>query len=181
MGFTCFLNRVRTRENMAWAAGFFDGEGSFWSNVRNDASDGVRAITASVTNTDRELLDKFQSIVGLGKVRGPYQEQRGNRQPVYRWSVGGHRAVQAVGAMMWEWLGTYKRQRWAEALTTWRAGVRPNAIELKRAQTHCKWGHPLSGDNLRFNGRQRMCRTCDRRRSAESKARKRAREAGSGS
>lgn len=46
------------------------------------------------------------------------------------------------------------------------------AVAHKRAATHCKWGHPLSGENLRIwpkpNGRpQRMCVLCGRRRSRE--------------
>ena len=41
------------------------------------------------------------------------------------------------------------------------------AAAKKRAQTHCKRGHPLFGDNLRLNIRkngwlQRVCRTCER-------------------
>lgn len=32
------------------------------------------------------------------------------------------------------------------------------------AQTHCIHGHALSGDNLRFNGGKRVCRTCNAQR-----------------
>jgi hypothetical protein len=41
------------------------------------------------------------------------------------------------------------------------------AVQIKRAQTHCKRGHPFAGDNvhLRSSGR-RTCRSCDRDRSA---------------
>lgn len=35
------------------------------------------------------------------------------------------------------------------------------AWALLRTKTHCKNGHPLSGENLRMN-RQRVCRTCER-------------------
>lgn len=34
--------------------------------------------------------------------------------------------------------------------------------EKKRAQTHCKRGHPLSGDNLYVNSGRRVCRRCSR-------------------
>lgn len=34
-------------------------------------------------------------------------------------------------------------------------------------KTHCKWGHPFSGDNLHATTKQRVCRACaDRRRKA---------------
>src|SRR6516225_906459 len=41
-------------------------------------------------------------------------------------------------------------------------GVGP--LAEKARQTHCRLGHPLSGDNLRLrrNGRSRECKTCQR-------------------
>jgi len=41
----------------------------------------------------------------------------------------------------------------------------------KRAQTHCKRGHPLSGDNLRLKGKRRMCIACHRIKTNESRQR----------
>lgn len=32
--------------------------------------------------------------------------------------------------------------------------------EQRKAQTHCKHGHPLSGDNLYLHNNQRLCRIC---------------------
>jgi len=47
--------------------------------------------------------------------------------------------------------------------------------ELKRAQTHCKYNHPLSGNNLAFSRRgQRRCRACRTIHSREYKRRRRA-------
>jgi hypothetical protein len=34
--------------------------------------------------------------------------------------------------------------------------------QIKKAQTHCKRGHPLSGDNVRVSQGKRICRTCCR-------------------
>ena len=45
------------------------------------------------------------------------------------------------------------------------------------AQTHCKNGHPLSGDNLLATKRQRACRACQRERSRRHYARHKAKEA----
>lgn len=41
-------------------------------------------------------------------------------------------------------------------------------------KTHCKYGHPLNGENLLVTARQRSCRACSRRRNAEYRARHRA-------
>lgn len=53
---------------------------------------------------------------------------------------------------------------------TWEGGA-----AFQRDKTHCPYGHPYSGDNLRIakNGR-RCCRECERRYSREHEARKRA-------
>lgn len=55
-------------EEIAWAAGFFEGEGSFFRNLRPPRKDGSRAFysRASVTQKDRSLLERFQRIVGFG-------------------------------------------------------------------------------------------------------------------
>jgi len=46
--------------------------------------------------------------------------------------------------------------------------------EKRAALTHCKYGHPLSGENIRWGkGRERVCRACDNRRSEEYRKRKR--------
>lgn len=39
-------------------------------------------------------------------------------------------------------------------------------------KTHCKHGHPLSGENLIITKKQRTCRACARRRNQEYEARK---------
>lgn len=42
-----------------------------------------------------------------------------------------------------------------------------NGIHNNARKTHCKHGHPLSGDNLIETSRGRACRACARRRNAE--------------
>jgi hypothetical protein len=45
--------------------------------------------------------------------------------------------------------------------------IRHLANEAKRNQTHCKRGHPLSGENLYYTSHgSRGCRTCNRLRKA---------------
>lgn len=40
------------------------------------------------------------------------------------------------------------------------------------SKTHCKWGHPFSGPNLRVTAKQRVCRACVDRRRTEHAERK---------
>lgn len=112
-----------SRENLAWAAGFFDAEGCFSSTPRT-------GVSASITQTDRELLDRFRQAVGIGKIYGPYktpQPDRYRRKPHYFYKAQGRERVQGLLAMMWTWLGTTKRQQ---------------ALDRLEWPTTCKRGHP---------------------------------------
>lgn len=54
-------------------------------------------------------------------------------------------------------------------------GVDPPTARANTAKTHCKRGHELAGDNLLINYRgERQCRACSRLRTAECKARRKA-------
>ena len=95
------------REELAWAAGFFDGEGCFsW------ATKG-RFGCAVIAQTDRAALDRFQAAVAsIGKTYGPYaQRQRDGWNRKHRWSYRVHRReeVQAVAALLWFKLGAIRR------------------------------------------------------------------------
>jgi hypothetical protein len=46
-----------------------------------------------------------------------------------------------------------------------------NSVGIKHRQTHCIYGHPLSGDNLYMTKRgNRMCKTCSVQRTRDSRA-----------
>lgn len=111
------------RENLAWAAGFFDAEGCFSTTARV-------GVSASITQTDRELLDRFRATLGTGKVYGPYQtapSDRFPRKPHYFYKAHGRERVQALLAMMWIWLGSTKKHQ---------------ALERLDWPTTCRRGHP---------------------------------------
>jgi hypothetical protein len=115
-----FRNSLRLR--LAWAAGFFDAEGCFSSTARV-------GVSASITQTDRELLDRFQSIVGCGKIYGPYATHASDRylrKPHYFFKAHGRERVQALLAMLWIWLGAAKKLQ---------------AIERLDWTTTCRMGH----------------------------------------
>ena len=113
------------REELAWAAGFFDGEGCF--SYTEKARYGV----ATITQADIRPLDRFKTAVRVGNVYGPYDKKypgRMSKQP--QWIYRAHRRehVQAVAALLWFKLSPVKRQ---QAL-----GV------LARYWNSCRRGHP---------------------------------------
>jgi hypothetical protein len=99
------------REELAWAAGFFDGEGSpyFAKNVR----------TAGITigQTDREVLDRFVKSVQLGKVTGPYGPYGSGKKPIFYIRIVSHWQTQHIAAALWPWLGTEKKEQFVKVLS----------------------------------------------------------------
>jgi hypothetical protein len=131
---------VPDREELAWAAGFFDGEGCFSFSVAG------RYVCVSLSQTDREPLDRFKAAVGIGRVLGPYDFRKNDRwvrKPQYVYRVNGYERVQAIAALLWSWLGSVKRQQAIHALN--------GEYELRGSLT-CQKGHE--------KGRGKGCPTC---------------------
>src|SRR5256885_5089388 len=98
------------RHELAWAAGFFDGEG--WAN-RVD-----RGVQARINQADPdgvpELLLKFQRIVGVGRIAGPDLEP--GRIDLYHWVVSSRADVTRVADLIGPWLCEIKRAQFEHAL-----------------------------------------------------------------
>lgn len=119
------VSGVTTTEELAWAAGFFDGEGCVFLTKPTDRSN--LRIRLSISQVDRECLDRFRSaILGLGRVNGPYAVKGRpstkifSKQPQHRYSLDGFEKVQAAVTLLWSWLGSAKRFQATIALLTWR-------------------------------------------------------------
>jgi hypothetical protein len=123
------------REKLAWAAGFFDGEGCFsWSK-------SSRSMCVSIAQAHTGVLERFRDAVGIGRLYGPYRRGPSDlgRSPLYFYRAQGQEQVQAVAAMLWFKLGGAKRQQAAAVVARW-----PRT---------CHRGHPLVR-------RQGACPTC---------------------
>lgn len=88
-----------SRENIAWVAGLFEGEGSIRQSDRP---------YFEITQVDRESLDKAFSIFPFGRVYGPYNNKKG-RQAYHRWIVCKFEHVQAIMAAIWPWLSNRRK------------------------------------------------------------------------
>lgn len=75
---------------LAYLAGFFDGEGSlgFWRSGR-----GYRHFRMGMCNTNREILDLFQAVLGGSIVHKPLGKL--GRKQQWHWSVCGDAAWDA--------------------------------------------------------------------------------------
>lgn len=115
------------REKLAWAAGFFDGEGT--TGCRKAYSKEYTRLDGSVANyessniaiqisqVDRSNLERFyDAIGGLGSIEGPYKDKRENASPIHMWRASGTNTVQSIIESMWPWLGEAKRKQAENAL-----------------------------------------------------------------
>ena len=98
------------RHELAWAAGFFDGEG--WANA---AGRGVQSrINQSDSDGVPDVLTRFQHVIGLGRIHGPVREE--GRLDLYYWDATSRGDVEAVANAIWPWLGDVKRAEFVTAL-----------------------------------------------------------------
>ena len=102
------MNEIKiNRESLAWAAGFFDGEGSV--SFTGDRLNRYPLIT--IQQNDPEVLYRFRDAVAfLGVVHGPYSRRDGGN-PFYNYQVSSFEKVQAVIAMLWPFLSVIKKSQ----------------------------------------------------------------------
>ena len=102
------------REELAWAAGFFDGEGH--TTVYPDKGKYLQ-IKIQIAQIDRQVLDRFQNaVLGLGYINGPYYSKQSNKKPEYRFCAGSFEHVQAIIAMLYGFLSPVKQEQCLQVL-----------------------------------------------------------------
>jgi len=111
------MNRTLNREELAWAAGFFDGEGnthyqSSLSKRPKDKGRNSRTIRVNITQlySNLEVLSRFHVAVGkIGHFNGPIRL-------AMTYNATSFEEAQAVIAMLWKFLSSKKRAQAREAL-----------------------------------------------------------------
>lgn len=110
---------VINREGLAWVAGLMDGEAHFRLNFNHDKPTSKRKYSVPqlvISQIDRQILDKTQSILQLGKVYGPYKTKKEHHSPFYTFQVAGFEKFQAMLALVWLWLSPVKRNQAKQVL-----------------------------------------------------------------
>jgi hypothetical protein len=142
------------REEVAWAAGLFEGEGCWSWNART-GSPG-----ASMKSTDEDVLRKFVRIVGVGGVHGPHI---GTGKPIWGWNVNSFQQVQHLACLFWVHLGDRRKEKLCERLTQSVGHI------ATRYRTSCPKGHLYSPENTYYTrgvtryGKEfvhKVCREC---------------------
>lgn len=120
---------------LAWAAGFFDGEGCTTANGNPTKFGKAVTVRMSVAQVEIEPLLRFACAVGYGAVRGPYMS-KGNKQPHFQWNVSGAECCFVLDRL-WPYLGVSKMRqalskidRYDEYLELKRFHQNPNKVYL---------------------------------------------------
>jgi len=141
-------------EELAWAAGFFDAEGSTYLEKHRTHADYFRveaAITQGCASGPAPELARFRCATGIsGHVYGPW-EQEGATEPIYRWKIHRLSEVELLLARLEPWLGTVKIEQARAAIAVVRSQpVLPRGNPAWGShKTHCIHGHAYEGARIR--------------------------------
>ena len=97
---------------LAWAAGFIDGEGTFGLQNKDRKNP---TLYLSAGQVDREVLDRLQAALECGKVYGPYKPHSKMQQPYFYFKVTGAGA-RASADKLWPFLSSIKRAQYRRCI-----------------------------------------------------------------
>ena len=106
-----------SRDGVAWAAGYFDGEGCLHSR-KTASDDGGRSSASHLTwrmtisSTDLDMLEKFRDVFGIGAIYGPRTGE--GRKPIWVWKVASPAKIYAICAAMLPFLCARRAEKFAE-------------------------------------------------------------------
>lgn len=124
---------------LAWAAGFFDGEGC---TCNGKTPGGRLQFRISVGQTDIRPLERFLAAVGAGTINGPYYAGVKNRKPRWDWIARGQDGM-AVCEKLFPYLSEPKQEQMLAAIQAntdnlnERRITNPNGLSVaQRSVTH---------------------------------------------
>ncbi|HEY1292857.1 MAG TPA: hypothetical protein VGJ60_07260 [Chloroflexota bacterium] len=135
-----------TPEQIAWAAGLFEGEGSISLAYKLSGPARTRLGYGRmvVAMTDRDVVERFHKVMGCGTVR---TAKRPPHKDIHIWSTTSRASFVKVSEALGPWLGARRRER-LEAVIAASSPVRRRPPKRQL----CRRGHWLHGDNAKPNG-----------------------------
>ena len=121
------------RENLAWLAGIFEGEGSLhWTSPQpqqeNGRHPGGQSLVLSIGMTDEDVLRTFHKYAGVGTVYGPYKPKPPSTKLKWTYRASGAEAYALIAAM-WQWLHGRRKENAVAAVRHW--------LDLSEASVGC--------------------------------------------
>lgn len=105
-----FTPLVLDTHELAWAAGFFDGEGCTFIHNYTDNRHSPK-LMFSISQVKPQVLVRFRKAVhNLAEIRGPFRNRK--VQDIHRLDTSNFEKVQAIMAMLWKYLSDVKREQY---------------------------------------------------------------------
>lgn len=109
---------MTSKADIAWAAGLFEGEGCFWSSRCGKAPHYYIYPRVSLNSTDRDVLERFARVVGVGTVAtSPRLKKQAHHKAQWSWVVSRKDDVRKVYELLKPWLGSRRRAQAESALS----------------------------------------------------------------
>lgn len=133
--------------DLAWAAGFLEGEGTF-------SSQGSPRVSAA--QVQREPLERLEAMFGGRIVSRVIANSFKPESPIWVWTLRTQRSAEVM-MTLWTFMSPRRRGQIEQALDVWRKARR----QRYRGAAHCIRGHALVGGNASaVKGRGIRCREC---------------------
>lgn len=163
--------------DVAWAAGFLEGEGCFgWyggTTPRKDRPNLTHTAHAVIScgQNDREPLDRLMRTFGAGRLN----RKRNSKRLAWEWRCQGKAAIPVMEAVL-PHMSQRRQERIREVLAAFRQ--QQAAIATKRNSPTCKNGH-LWAESTGYRKQgvhagKRYCLECSRESARRANARKKA-------
>ncbi len=151
-----------TRENMAWMAGLFEGEG--YIGWRRSAEKGPH-LGLRLGMTDEDVVQRFADLSIVGKMYGPYRKfAPDGREIKTNWQfIASGKEAYALAVAMLQWLGVRRSEQVRSAIAKWLETperirhltadqVRAIRVELAALDPNQKKSGPRGAGNGRGSG-----------------------------
>jgi hypothetical protein len=118
------------KEELAWCAGFFDGEGASSMSLNTNNNHSGSNIYVGVTQKNPLLLYRFQKAIGgFGGISG------------WTWRATNFEHIQYVMCQVWNKLGSIKRRQYKDMITCylstcWKPSYTKEAIYRRENYKH---------------------------------------------
>jgi hypothetical protein len=162
------IRKVISSRDIAWVAGFLEGEGCFSSNPNR------RRLRITANQVDYEPLTRLLAVCG-GSVIYRHRATVPGEGHIYIWEVGANRAA-GIMLTIYSLMSRRRQGQIRKALEPWMALKVQN-----RYKTHCKHGHEFATQAWHYttpSGKvERICLPCRRVTARQNMARRRAKMA----
>jgi hypothetical protein len=122
------------KEELAWAAGLFDGEGNSILREYNVAA-------VNMGQSDRFVLDRFKTAIGgfgtIGLNKNG-KDSHGDTKWMWRYQTARAEYVQHIMCVLWKWLSPIKKEQIRSVMTQQIKNAKKNNYSMSENAIRCR-------------------------------------------